>query len=267
MKDLIKRNLNGKRILLLFVLTFLLIGCSSEMELNKPSYILSIGKWQTYSSQHFNFYYRLDSKSASWIDSISVVQESNLHKLSKFLNREDIETKIQFFIFPSLTEKATITGEKARAHTVPVYDAVYYIDSDTINNVLGQHEIGHYLLRKYFGVPVKGFYKTFIDEGFAWYCGDSLAGERRYEYYTEKLKEHSILTPYDYLKKSDLMETNWDEFMRTAGAFSKYLLDNYELDKYVRLLLEGKNEEDFETIYGVSIKSASDKFVNYLSHI
>ena len=63
------------------------------------------------------------------------------------------------------------------------------------------------------------------------------------------------------------METNSGEYMRTAGAFSKYLLDNYGLDKYVRLLLEGKNEEDFETIYGVSIESVSAKFVNYLSCI
>ena len=220
-----------------------------------------------YSSKHYDFYYRPDSKTVLWIDSIASKQESNLRELNNFLNVKDKQIKIHFFIFPNLSDKIDITKDKAYAHCVPEYDAVYYIDGDTINNVLGKHEITHLVIRKYFGVPVKGFYKTFIDEGLAMYSGDSLAGFKIYNYYAAKLKANDILSPYEYLRNYNLFVTSWKKYTQTAGAFSKYLLDNYGLDKYIRLLLEGNDEDDFENIYGVSIKDVSDKFVSNLRRI
>ena len=249
-------------IFLLFAIV--LTGCSSFMERNKPNTILSGGDWKKYSSEHYNYYYRPDSRTVVWIDSIARKQESNLRELNSFFSVNDNQIKIHFFIFPSLWAKIAITSEKAYAHCIPEYDAVYYIDGDTISNVLGKHEVTHLVIRKYLGEPVKGFYKTFMDEGLAMYSGDSLAGFRLYNYYTERLKANDILSPYEYLSNSGLFVTNWKKYNQTAGAFSKYLLDNYGFDKYIRLLLEGNDEDDFEKIYRISIKDLSDKFVSDL---
>jgi hypothetical protein len=49
-----------------------------------------------------------------------------------------------------------------------------------------------------------------------------------------------------------------------AGAFVKYLVQKYGLEKLVQLYREGHSQKDFLRIFGLEFPEASEQFVNYI---
>ena len=122
------------------------------MERNQPSYIFQQGKWLSRETSHFVFYYRAGSHTETIIDSICRQQENNYTEICESLHKRNPDYKITFFIFPSLKEKVAITHQAGYTHSIGDYNAVYYIDSDTLSNVLGKHEVTHLLMQKFYGL-------------------------------------------------------------------------------------------------------------------
>jgi len=237
-------------------------GCMSFKARNSPPHILKQGEWNTRSTEHFLYYFRPGSRTEQHIDTIMDRQERNYAEVLELLQTNDPDLQIKVFIFPTLESKIRITSSRAYAHTVADYNTVYCIDRDTIRNVFGKLEITHLLLGKVWGACAEGPFSRLLVEGIpVWSAGNWFRMEL-FEYMEVNLAKGKISSPYDIAVHNKTSDRNVHAYP-VAGAFIKYLVQQYGLEKLMQLYKEGSSREDFLRIFGLKFSVASEQFMKY----
>ncbi len=238
-------------------------GCTSFMARNSPDYVLKQGEWNTRSTEHFEFYFRPGSRSEKQIDTIVEGQERNYAEILQLLDASDPKLKIKTFIFPSLEDKTRITASSVYAHAVYPHNTVYCIDSDTIRNVIGKHEVTHLIVSAVWGSLAQGPLNWIVNDGIAVWTDGHWNGTELFEYMNLNLAKGGIVTPYDLAMHNTSPDQRIHRYP-VAGAFVKYLIQQYGLEKLKQLYGEGHSQKDFLKIYGLEFSEASREFIEYM---
>jgi hypothetical protein len=239
------------------------VGCRSFMARNSPNYVLNQGEWNSRSTNHFVFYFRPGSRTERQINIIADRQENNYKEILGLLQASDPDCKIRVFIFPTLEDKIHITSSWAYAHTIGDYHTVYCIDRDTIRNVVGRREVTHLLLGEVWGPCAGGPFSWIMMEGIPVWADEDWFRMELFKYAEIIFANGNIITPYDIAMDSKISERNTLAYP-VAGAFVKYLVQKYGLEKLVQLYREGHSQKDFLRIFGLEFPEASEQFVNYI---
>jgi len=239
-------------------------GCASYTARNTPDFTLKQGEWNSRSTEHFEFYFRPGSRSEEQIDNIMNGQERNYTEILQLLNAGDPKLKIKTFIFQTLEDKVRVTGSSAYAYAHVIYPhrTVYCVDSDTIKNAIGKHEVTHLIVMEVWGPWAQGPFNWIVNEGIAVWSDGHWNGTELFEYMNIYLARGNIITPYDLA-----MHTSADQGYHrypVSGAFVKYLVQQYGLEKLEQLYREGNSQEDFLGIYGLEFSAASREFMEYI---
>ncbi|MEN6453332.1 MAG: hypothetical protein ABFD10_03670 [Prolixibacteraceae bacterium] len=234
----------------------------SLMEMNKPSYLLKDSNaWSSIEEKYFRLHISSSIKDSKFIDGLRLTQQSIFNHLFKLMEiEEQLDTlpKVDIFVFKDINEKYLKTQVKASAHSLPPYFAAYYIK----DNAEGAHEITH-ILDSYFWCPfINGEYGMLLNEGFSFYSDEGIIF--KFDYY-EKAKK--ILKNEDYQISKIVTSTAGDSYEKKAfvsGAFVKYLIENYGINKFKELWIEINKEEIinsvFDDVYNQSLKDLEKKF-------
>lgn len=263
-----KSWMKGKLLFVLFaVFLSLLFGCRTGfVERNRPEKILQEGDWLSYHTKHFDFYYRPGSKSEGRIKLIANRQENNYLDILNQMHLHDHNFRAIYFIFSSFDEYDDITdaGQFGNGHEIGNYDAIYGVDGYSLSNIMGKHELTHFIVDKFFGAGARGPYKWIISEGLAVWTEDSWDGMDLYEFARLRIAEGDISTPFEIIRNDETGNILRNSYAM-AGAFTKYMISTYGIAKYIRLYQQGKGLEVFDQIYGMSLSDMNNQFLTFLT--
>jgi hypothetical protein len=255
-------------ILLSVLIIGLFTNCSrnnfpvSLMEMNNPDYLISNNNWNRFDSTHYEFYFSNTITNASLINRIIDKQEKNINHIAKLMQIENIDTldKIRMWVFSNDDEKYRKTQIKSSAHCLTPYWSIYYNQ----DNAIGAHESGHLLSQTYWGYTKTERFDFLLSEGFAFFVDEH--GYFDFNFY-DKAKE--ILKKKKY-RISNIAKSNskgkFKEKAFVAGAFVKFLIENYGLDKFVQLWKTIREDEsEFSQIYGKSFEALEFEFYRLIN--
>lgn len=232
------------------------------MEMNKPSYLLKdTSSWTSIDDKYFRLHISNSINDSDYAHKLQVVQQgifNHLFKLMKIEEPIDSLPKIDIFIFRDIKEKYLKTQVKSSAHSLPPYYAAYY---PTVN-AEGAHEITH-ILDSHFWCPFSnGEFGMLLNEGFSFYSDEGIIFN--FDYY-EKAKK--ILKNKEYQINKIISSTAGDSYEKQAfvsGAFVKFLIETYGIEKFKELWLsineEKADEKVFEVVYDQSINNLESNF-------
>lgn len=259
------------REILLFLLVAALMsflpGCRPGfIERNRPEIILQDGDWLSYHTKHFDFYYRPGSKSEGRIALIANRQENNYLEILNQLHLHDHNFRAIHFIFSSFEEYDDITdaGQFGNGHEIGDFNAIYSVDGYSLSNIMGKHELTHFIVDKFFGPGARGPYKWIISEGLAVWSEDNWDGMDLYEFARLKLAEGDISTPFEIVRNEETGKVMKNSYAM-AGAFAKYMINAYGIAKFIRLYQQGASSEVFDQVYGMSFSGANGTFLSFLT--
>lgn len=259
-------------ILLQFGWLLNIVGQTKETE---PDYLIRLaGPWEKFNSQHFNFNYKVSNefkraRLKKRLNEISAAQERNIKSIAVRLNIPitaiDTLRKINFWIFSDLKEEYKITKINANAFSIIPYWSVYY----TFDAGEGAHEIGHIIIGTYWGNFNSSKFQFLIEEGWASLVDEGY-GARKYDYY---VKANKILKDNDYsidniVSNRQVMGYFVNPYTLKAivsGAFVKYLIEIYGIDKFHTLWTDLRDEDEtFKRIYGKDFSVLCDDFYKFI---
>ncbi|MGE5429736.1 MAG: hypothetical protein ACM3QX_01605 [Syntrophomonadaceae bacterium] len=253
--------------ILLAVLFSLLAGCRPGfVERNRPEKILQDGDWLSYHTKHFDFYYRPGSKSEGRINLIANRQENHYLEILNQMHLHDHNFRAVYFIFSSFEEYDNVTdaGQFGNGHEIGNYDAIYAVDGYSFSNIMGKHELTHFIVDKFFGPGARGPFKWIISEGLSVWIEDNWDGMDLNEFARLKVAEGDISTPYEIIR-NDETENVLRNSYAMAGAFTKYMISTYGIAKYIRLYQQGKSLDIFDQVYGTSLSDMNNQFLSFLT--
>jgi len=183
---------------------------------------------------------------------------------------EDIAQKIKYYIYQSEVEKKKMMGDDGFAQAIWHDKSIHIVYTDKIKPI-GPHEDVH-LLTLPWGVAV-----GFFQEGVAEYMSGCVWGKDK------KPAEDFVLEGLDLKKIPDIKNffshTFWTEnadeniqyYYPLAGTFTRFLVDEFGLEKYKELYKsinrDNSQEENikiFEEIFG-QLDKAAENYLNKLS--
>ena len=242
-------------------------SCSSQpnfpatlMEMNKPAYLLKDSSfWNRNESRHF-IYFSSKKVSSDVIKNIMENQEDNIIHIAKIMNVKDIDTlpKINLWIFNSDYEKYLKTQVESNAHTLTEYWSTYY----NKNNAAGAHEIAHLMSQHFWGYLKSKKYSFLMEEGFAFY-----ADETKFFKFDFYKKAKIILENGKYSISGIIKENSNDDYENKAtvcGAFIKYLVTVFGVEKFASVWKNIENENIFNTTYNKSLPDLETGFYTFL---
>lgn len=267
---------------LLFALLFV-FSCSTSrklmdsdiMDMNSTYYLVNNNTWNLISTDHFKFYFDKAIPETSK-QAIMDAQEKNFSELAKLmgLTEEDQSFYVSYWLFKDRSQKRTLTKVDSDAHVLSSLNAVYHLPK----NAKGGQELGHLLTQKFWGfIPKTNNYSLVIDEGFNYYIDDE-------RFYGGKLKAQAqgIISSKNSPDIINLITRNKGEKIAgvstgshlrnesiVAGAFIKFLIQEYGIEKFQKLWKEAVKKEKadikiLESIYKVSPRTLNDNFLKFL---
>ena len=255
---------------LLALLTFVVLsnGCNRQikfpatlMEMNKPEYLLKDSLfWNKTESKHF-VYYSSKKVDVDLVKPIIENQEINIGHIAKIMDIKNIDTlpKINLWIFSTDNEKYLKTQVNSNAHTLTEYWSTYY----NKDNATGAHEIGHLMSQHFWGYLKSKKYDFLMQEGFAFYVDENRFF--KFDFY-EKTK--GILRNEKYKISAIAAEnnnTNYKDKAVVCGAFIKYMITNYGVEKFAKLWrMVEENENVFNIIYSKGLSDLEKDFYTFL---
>jgi hypothetical protein len=234
---------------------------ASLMEMNKPEYLLKDSLfWNTNESTHF-IYYSSKKVDKDLLEPIIENQEININHIAKIMNVNiDSLPKIKLWIFNSDKEKYLKTQVNSNAHTLTEYWSTYY----NKDNATGAHEIGHLMSQHFWGYPKSKRFDFLFQEGFAFYID-----ETRFFKFDFYKKAKRLLRNESYKISTILKENNntdYEEKAIVCGAFIKYLVTSYGIEKFAELWRTSEeNEQVFTTIYSKKFSVLENDFYTFLA--
>lgn len=213
----------------------------------------------TINTDHFTIYYPYELND-EFIKALVLHHEYYYQELEDFF-KEEPEEKIQSFIFYNAAQKKKFIGTANADIAKPWLKHTYTIASNYISSL--KHEIAHVFAGE-FG---KTIFKVADKINPANIEGAAMAADPDYN---ENELHYMAALGYNNNFKIDL-ENLYDHlgfFTRAsslsyiyAGSFSKYLIDNYGIEKYKTFY----GNLNFERVYKKSLKSILDKYYIYLN--
>lgn len=231
--------------------------------MNKPEYLLRDSSfWNKAESKHF-IYYSSRKVDNSFIQSIIENQENNLIHIAGIMKIKDLDTlaKIKLWIFNSDNEKYLKTQVKSNAHTLTEYWSTYY----NKNNAAGGHEVGHLMSQHFWGYLNSKKYDFLMEEGFAFYID-----ETRFFKFDLYKKAKAILQNNDYRISAIITENNNSNYENKAivcGAFDKYLITTFGIEKFEVLWKNIENENVFVSTYSKDLSDLENDFYSFLESV
>lgn len=234
------------------------------MEMNKPAYLLRDSAfWNRNESNHF-VYFSSKKVGDDFIKDIIQNQETNIIHIAAIMNLKEVDKlpKIKLWIFNSDHEKYLKTQVKSNAHTLTEYWSTYY----NKNNATGAHEIAHLLSQHFWGYLKSKKYNFLMEEGFAFYVDETRFF--KFEFYK---KAKSILANAKYSISTIIKDNNnnedYEDKATVCGAFDKYLITNFGIEKFAVLWKNIDNENIFNSTYNKSLSNLESDFYKFLETI
>ena len=215
----------------------------------------------TIESPHFIIHYPMSVKE-NLIKDIAVHHEYYYKTLKEFF-KDSLNKKIESFLFLNDEQKKRLFGSENADVAKPWLQQIY-ISYDDYNATL-KHELAHCFTAAF----AKGIFK--VADKFNPYLieGAAVAADPIYD---ENYIHFMASLAYNNGYKTDLKNLfGYLSFFKQvssisyiyAGSFSKYLIDNYGIEKYKRLY----SDFDFKEIYGIPFYKLNLDYTNFLSII
>lgn len=182
----------------------------------------------TYHSKHYIFNYKTGSLAEKDIQKISAEQEKCFTKICDALN-VNYEDIITYYLLDSPIEVGILYGGSEPINGFAVWgeNKIYAVYNDEIK-CIGCHEDAH-LISFLINNPTS----EFVVEGLAMYFDESwwgISNDVWASYYKEK---ETIPSIKDMLDNNIFAKLDCAITYPLAGAFTKYLITTYGMDKYI----------------------------------
>ena len=208
------------------------------------------------SSKNYDFHYFKDSIAERDIDKISELQEDCFEEICETL-KINPEIRIQYFLVDNPELVGVIYGDNEACNGfAEAPNKIYAVYNEKIK-CIGHHEDAHIL-----SYPINRPSSVFIREGLAMYFDEVWWDKSNETWVREFLIENK------YIKITELL--NNDTFFSyqdlitypIAGAFTKFIIEKYGIDKYLDLYkYRGKKIiDEFENIYFKSVNEIEIDF-------
>ena len=207
---------------------------------------MSLPKLNKYASEHYDFHYVSGSNAERDIEKIAKIQENCFEDICNFLNVSPT-FKIQYFLLetPELVGEIYGDYDPCNGFANPPNE-IYAVYNEKVK-CIGYHEDAHiisYLINR----P----HSNFLREGLAMYFDKTWWDKTNEEWVKMIIKDNKYLK-IEKLIQNDYFLTHSDEITYPiAGAFIKYLIDNYGKDLFISIYkykcddLLGKIENSYD---------------------
>lgn len=219
---------------------------------------------KTYITDHYIFNYEDNSIASNDIKIIANEQETSFNKICKVL-KVNYPEKIKYFLFDSPLEVGKLYGIEGPINGFAIWgkNEIYAVYNQN-TKCIGPHEDAHII-----SFLINDPDSYFIAEGLAMYFDEkwwSIENDIWSSYYKDLYSELSIcsLLSNEHFDSYDCKIT-----YPIAGAFTKYLIDVFGIDKYIELYkIKGSlKSEDFKEIFNYNIHEIDNMFWNIVSNI
>ncbi len=219
---------------------------------------------QTYITEHYVFAYIENTLAANDIEKIAEEQEECFNKICKTL-KVNFTEKINYYLFDSPLEVGKLYGinEPINGFAVWGENKIYAVYNETIK-CIGAHEDAH-LISFVINAPKSNF----IVEGLAMYFDEKwwgLDNDNWASYYKDINKDLSITK---VLNNDEFDSYNCEITYPIAGAFTKYLIDTFGIEKYKEFykISDYPKSSDFKIIFNYTIEELELDFWKKISEI
>lgn len=254
-----------------------IINKGELMEMNTTEYLVGNNVWQLVSNEYFKFYFDKNISEKTKNEVIKT-QTKNIKKLFNLLEiKHNTNGKINYWLFKSKNQKIKLTKVSSDAHSISSLNSIYHLPK----NAFGSQELGHIIVYNYLGfIEKENNYSLVLDEGFNYFIGNkSFYQDRLTDLANKAISNNSSITPYNLITRNGSVNriginsgTHKLNESYVAGAFVKYLIDNYGIIKFKglwkRAIRSGKksNPEIFNSVYGISLNLINEKFIADISN-
>lgn len=220
--------------------------------------------WKEKESEHYVFHYQPDSLAEAEIDEVIQLQENCYLNITKIVPI-DQPNKIGYWLCNTREEVGEISGHLQPVNGITCWDGGY-ADIHAVYNehrkCIGYHEDVH-AITSFFSVPQSNA----MMEGIAMYFDTmwwNVENELCVKLY---LEENHYLSCEKMIGDTSFFLQAPDKYAYPImGAFTKYLIEMYGIDRYLKLYQYKENDwnTEFVSVYGISIHDIEEKFVDYI---
>lgn len=213
-----------------------------------------------YESKHYTFHYKSGGQAERDIQAICLSQEECFSNITKTLNVV-FPLKIHYWLCDSPEEVGRIYGDNEPcngfAHDP---DTIYAVYNEEIK-CIGPHEDAH-LISYMIAKPASAF----VREGLAMFFDKTWWGEPNEVWVKRFLEERSMPFIKSLLSDDCFFEHDCSITYPIAGAFTKYLIEEYGLASYLKLYKYEGLEWDsaFMDFLGKDIDRTENAFLSHM---
>jgi hypothetical protein len=223
--------------------------------------------WQIKKSPPYVFYCFKNSLAEKEIDKIIQLKKKHYQKILSFLNLKNDQI-IRYYLYPTLKDKLKLMGDDSPGNSIwekfELIDGISKTNKFEIHAVynddckfIGEHEDTH-LLSLPWGLSIYLFC-----EGLSQFMEGNLFGRDIDEISKELMSRKEL-----YSIRSLVDNKNWDDvrpriIYPQAGSFSRFLINNYGLDKYKKVYQKLSRLNAFEENLKI-IESSYEKSIEEL---
>ncbi|MCX7944092.1 MAG: hypothetical protein N2746_06250 [Deltaproteobacteria bacterium] len=236
------------------------------MDYTREKIILHLGS--IYRTKNFDIVYPADQDWSSNIEKIALLHEFYYSELCSEL-AIDCDIKIRSYIFRSEEEKKELTGAGKTQIAKPWLNEIYLTPISITDSKL-KHEISHIIVGNLTNSPIKllGLLGGLIPnmaviEGIAVALEPDIGVMTLYEK-AAIMQKKGILPSFEHLfSASKFYAKSSSISYSTSGAFIKYLIQTYGIEKFKKIL----RSEKFIHVYGKSISEIEKDYRKFISNI
>lgn len=206
---------------------------------------------KTYETNHYIFTYEEGSLAEKDIVKIALEQEKSFYKICNIL-KVAFPEKIKYYLLDSREEVGKLYGNSGPINGFAVWgeNKVYAVYNEKIK-CIGPHEDAHLI-----SFVINNPETDFIVEGLAMYFDEKwwdVDNDCWASYYKTNDNNLSIVS---LLNNEKFYEYDCEVTYPLSGSFTKYLIDEYGIDKYLDLYkIKGElRVSDFEKIFNSSFE-------------
>lgn len=216
-----------------------------------------------FSSKNYDFHFLRDSIAEKDIQEIAELQENCYKEICSYLNIQP-NIRIQYYLLdtPELVGEMYGDNEPCNGFASPP-DSIYAVYNEEVK-CIGPHEDAHIL-----SYTINRPKSTFIREGLAMFF-DKLWWDKTNEDWVRSFLQENKYIDINQLLLDDVFINYSDAITYPiAGAFTKFLLENYGINKYISLYRY--TGDDFENkakeVYKKEIDDLEKEFISSILSI
>lgn len=218
---------------------------------------------EKFSSENYDFHFLRDSIAENDIEEIAELQENCYKEICSYLSIQP-NIRIQYYLLdtPELVGEIYGDNEPCNGFASPP-DSIYAVYNEEVK-CIGPHEDAHIL-----SYTINRPKSVFIREGLAMFF-DKLWWDKTNEDWVRSFLQENKYIDINQLLLDDVFFNYSDAITYPiAGAFTKFLLENYGINKYISLYRY--TGDDFENkakeVYKKEIDDLEKEFISYILSI